>query len=52
MDDKLHQEEDLGPIFDEEVETEAVSVLLAVKKVTKGVVDRGPEADGKNLTTA
>ncbi|KAF3570430.1 hypothetical protein F2Q69_00059519 [Brassica cretica] len=44
---------DLGPIFDEEEEGEAVSVLLAVQKVAKDVVHSGPEADHeKDLTTA
>ncbi|KAF2557997.1 hypothetical protein F2Q68_00017641 [Brassica cretica] len=47
------EEKDLGPIFDEEEEGEAVSVLLAVQKVAKDVVDSGPEADHeKDLTTA
>ena len=46
-------DDDFGPIFDEEEEPEAVSVLLAVQKVAEGVVDSGPEADlGKDLTTA
>ncbi|KAF3600723.1 hypothetical protein F2Q69_00035184 [Brassica cretica] len=50
-DDQL--DDDFGPIFDEEEEPEAVSVLLAVQKVAEGVVDSGPEADlGKDLTTA
>ncbi|KAF2546021.1 hypothetical protein F2Q70_00023357 [Brassica cretica] len=63
MDDQMYQKEDLnpvfdeekdlGPIFDEEEEGEAVSVLLAVQKVAKDVVDSGPEADHeKDLTTA
>lgn len=35
MDDQLHQEEDLGLIFDEEEEPEAVSILLAFQKWLK-----------------
>lgn len=48
-DDQLHQEEDLGLIFDGEKEPETVSVLLAVQKVAEDVVDHGPDADHEKI---